>query len=261
MSRYLTPSKVALLALTSLYCESVVPNDSVIPVLSFLVSKLLPNYRINDGSGSPNSSPDLDVAIQDFERIAGSHVSSVPGRSLLDLFLDKLWKIDSLDALHEFFDNLEEILVRDPTEEREEMDQPPPNRMQLSRTSPLGVFVRRARVEFSRLRFQDAILLWTAFVKYKEPSMVAWRKKNPTASRTSFDANIQSIDLQANSELLDVAYGRLTDNLEPDETISTSDIEVLLEFQINKLQSMCSKNFGLAPLTMAKSIGQEFPRT
>lgn len=236
MSRYLTPSKIALLCLVSIYTEGVVPNSSVIHVLSFLVSCLSPlDANSNSGPGETHSA----VSIADLEDALSAQTSSIPGRSVWDLFLRKIWSIDSCDALEVFFSEVSGVLVKTREEQVRDRDNglaPESGAMRLSRCSPLGVFVRRAQLEFTRLQFHDSVKLWKGFVKYRLPTYRAWARRNPAEEQATIDINLLELGLDASSPLARVAYGNIEDD-EEEQYVSTKDVERLLEFQIGELQS------------------------
>jgi anaphase-promoting complex subunit 5 len=253
MARYLTPAKISLLALIELYTESVVPTASTIPILSFIISHLLPSslpkpQNSLPGAESSDSSRNLNISIKDFEKLLGTHpsASGVPGRSLWDLLLKKLWDIDSLDALHLFFERISHLLAkaREDIQKDTEMGIPPPSQdmIMLSRTSPFGTFVRRSQLEFTRLKFHDALELWKNFIAYRQVTLPQWRKRNPNADHWSFDAVLQKGDEVWGGDALEIfasiTYG---DTLRRPESaqgfMSTEDVEKLLEFQIEQMQS------------------------
>ena len=243
MSRYLTPSKVGLLALISLYTESVIPSVATIPVLSFLVSQILPIKSTIPRSDVSLHSLDTTITLNDIQKATINHSSGIPGRTVWDLLLTKLWKIYSLDALHDFFDTLSRVLQKT----REQLQNEPEygletgfifDHMLLSRTSPLGAFVRRARLEFTRLQFHDALTLWKSFVVYRAPTLSQWKKRNPTAGNTSFDINLQQEHLGIADRLTEAVYGELGTEASQEVGISTEDVEKLLEYQVDQLQSM-----------------------
>lgn len=240
MSRYLTPSKVGLLALISLYTESVVPSPATVPVLSFLVSHILPTPSTASRSEEGPHSRSVPLAIEDFQRTAIAHASGIPGRNIWDLLLHKLWRIDSFDALHVFFDSLVLLLQKSPEEQQKANEDgldPNPNRILLSRVSPLGTFVRRAQVEFTRLPFHDGVTLWTTFVSYRAPTLPQWKKRNPSAGNTSFDSNLHENDLAWGDPLTKVIYRELKQETRQEASISTEDVERLLEYQVDHMQS------------------------
>ncbi|PYI02142.1 anaphase-promoting complex subunit Apc5 [Aspergillus sclerotiicarbonarius CBS 121057] len=240
MSRYLTPSKVALLCLISIYTEGVIPNSSAIHVLSFLITSLSPLERTPN---SPLKDPDTrcSVSIDDLEDALTSHPSSIPGRSIWDLFLKKIWSIDCCDALEVFFADISAILVKSREEQIRDRDAglaPETGCMRLSRCSPLGAFVRRAQLEFTRLQFHDSVKLWQGFVKYRLPTYHVWARKNPSLEQAPVDINLLNLSLDPTDHLAQVAYGNIEDDSEDEQYVSTKDVERLLEFQISELQSL-----------------------
>ena len=240
MSRYLTPSKVALLCLISIYTEGVVPNSSAIHVLSFLVSCLFPIADSGLSATSKRWDSDATVSVADLEEALVSHASSIPGRSIWDLFLKKIWSLDSCDALEVFFSEISTVLVKTREEQIRDRDNglaPETGSMHLSRNSPLGTFVRRAQLEFTRLQFHDSVKLWKSFVKYRLPTYRVWAKKNPSDEQASIDINLLELGLDSSSQLAQVVYGGIEDDAEYERNVSTKDVERLLEFQIGELQS------------------------
>jgi len=240
MSRYLTPSKIALLALVSLYTESVIPSAATIPVLSFLVSHILPVNLAASQDRPAIRLRDTTLAFDDFQKATISHVSGIPGRTVWDLLLQKLWKINSFDALHFFFDTLSLLLLstsEDQQKATEDGNDTNPNRMLLSRVSPLGSFVRRAQLEFTRLQFHDGVSLWKNFIAYRTPTFPQWKKRNLTAGNTSFDANLQEDHLELGNRLTDVVYGEPGNDTRYEASVSTEDVETLLRYQVDQMQS------------------------
>ncbi|QDS68475.1 hypothetical protein FKW77_010842 [Venturia effusa] len=237
MSRYLTPSKISLLVLVSLYCDSVVPNQAIIPVLSFIVTRLIPSTTAS-ASTSPVATINSDLTVADLENLLKHHQSNQPGRTLLDQFLKTLWSIDCLHALHQFFNDLDGYLVPPHGVDASKANSLPDGHVALSRVSPLGVFLRRARLEFTRIQFHDAVSLWTAFLKFRAPTEASWRKKNPSAPRLSLDTGISELSIENKSDLLQACYGSLDPNQLEDAEFSTEDIEAMLQFQLDRLQKL-----------------------
>ncbi|CCC08767.1 hypothetical protein SMACR_05407 [Sordaria macrospora] len=257
MARYLTPAKIGLLALIELYAEEAVPNDAIIPVLSFLASHILDSdLQSTTSTSTPGAgaaanrwqraerSIGLVVSVKDFENLLLPFpaVDRLPGRRLWDRFLEKLWGIDSLDALQEFFSLRPRVLARTREELRRmaEAREEPPSGILLARNSPLGAFVRKAVLEFTRLQFHHSAELWKAFVKYRQPTVAYWRRRNPQCGRLSFD----SVLMEGQHEwgpftdgIAVTAYGGMLMGQEDDALpVSTDDVESLLEFQIDQIQ-------------------------
>ncbi|KAF6222916.1 hypothetical protein HO133_000967 [Letharia lupina] len=241
MSRYLTPSKIGLLALISLYSDSVVPSAATIPILSFLVSHVLPISSVASQDKSSLQSRHVTLAVEDFQKATISHVSGIPGRTIWDLLLNKLWKLNSFDALHVFFDTLSLLLQKPPEQQQQDAEdviESNPNHIRLSRASPMGSFVRRAQLEFTRLQFHDGVTLWRNFVAYRASTLPQWKKRNQSANHNSFDANLQDENLDLGDRLTDVVYGELAHGVQHDASVSAEDLETLLEYQIDQMQRM-----------------------
>ncbi|KAL8792606.1 MAG: hypothetical protein Q9195_004829 [Heterodermia aff. obscurata] len=236
MSRYLTPSKIGLLALISLYTDSFIPSAATIPILSFIVSYLLPIDPYQDTS--LQSSLSLTLPIDSLRQSTIWHPSSIPGRTVWDLLLNYLWKINSFDALHLFFDDLSLLLEKSyEGQDAQELNASSPRRTLLSRSSPLGAFVRRSQLEFTRLQFHDGITLWKSFIVYRGPMIASWRRRYPGVS-ASIDMNLQEESNSLEESVRDVVYGDLDSLSLKDANISTGDLEHLLEFQVDQMQSV-----------------------
>ena len=262
MARFLNPAKIGLLALMELYVEEAIPSDAIVPVLSFITSHIM-----GHDSNGPSSTQaarwakaertvSLVVTIKDFEKLLGSYpfLMGMPGRRLWDQFLTKLWDINSLDALNDFFENLQLMLAKTKEELRmlSEQGSPEPEEgIKFARNSPFGAFIRRARLECHRLRFHDFAELWKDFVRYRQPTAHYQRRKNPGFGRLSFDSVLllgenEGWEADSVSALASVAYGdMLTGDQSGTIPVTTDDVELLLEFQIEQMQSECQTlNFG-----------------
>lgn len=252
MSRYLAPSRIGLLALVGLYVEGAVPNDAIIPVIDFVTSHLLDCSLANPSAGlaerwqKADNAIKLIASIKQFEDLLGGYPAAdrLPGRRLWDRFLEKFWGIDSLHSLHEFFDQLPNLLAKTKVELRElaVRGQEPPSGVLLSRNSPFGVFLRRSCLEFSRTQFNQVADLWKAFVKYRQPTSSYWRRRNPHHTRLSFDSVLLDGEHEwgdQTDEIAVAAYGNmlLLDDEDATLPVSTDDIESLLEFQVEQVQS------------------------
>ncbi|KAK8204711.1 anaphase-promoting complex subunit 5-domain-containing protein, partial [Phyllosticta capitalensis] len=228
MARYLNPQKLSLLALATLYCDSQVPAPAVIPVLSFLTSQIIPSPSAdNNGAATPT------LSLDNFASVLSPHVSPNSEESLLFPFLSRLWAIDSLHALHQFFDDLGNLLVRPRRHGDPDIGDHSP--IKLSRTSPLGMFVRRAQLEFARLQFHDASKLWSAFVSYRQPSGPLLQR-HAGASSLAWDKNLEDLRLAASDGLSLVAYADAWEETHVDDYASVDDVERLLSFQLEHLQ-------------------------
>lgn len=241
MSRYLTPSKVTLLCLVSLYVEGTVPNTSAVPVLSFLISHILP-LRPGESPRSPRAftrDKKHAVSLDELEEVLSYHTSSIPGRSVWDLLLRKMWSLDCCDALETFFAEIHQIVEKSREEQIHDRDngiEPVSDRMLLSRSSPLGAFVRRAQLEFTRLQFHDSVKLWRGFVKYRMPTYRAWARRHPSGGESAVDINLAELGLDSDSPIGQVVYRNIDYDSDDEAGVSTKDVEQLLSFQVEELQ-------------------------
>lgn len=249
MSRFLTPKELSLLALISVYCEAAVPADGILPVLRFLATHTgadptrdSPVGPKDDRFQKTQEDIDLIQSIKAFETLLNPYSAAVglPGRRLWDLFLGKLWAIDSLDALHHFFENLPKLLAT--KEDIRRMAEPEDGattttRIPLTAHSPLALFVRRAHLEFFRIHFSDASALWKDFIFYRQPTAAAWRRRNPPSSLMGYDKVLEEIKLdwgRGAAAIESIAYGDLDTSPVP---VSINSLDNLLEFQVAQMQS------------------------
>lgn len=229
--RYLTAQKINLLVLLRLYCSSTLPSSATIPILSFILSSTLPSTSLSARAQQSPASHNPSFSIDSFEDVLQGHASNMPGRTLLDLFLKSIWEMNSFDALHSLFDNLGELLMTPPpSQEGDEQE-----RIYLSKTSPLGVFVRRARLEFDRLQFEDTIALWTSFVKYRAPT-AQWTKRLAGLAAVGVDAVVAEMGIQEGDGVYEIAYGDLNEPDNGTQGVSLDDLDRILEFQLDRLQ-------------------------
>jgi anaphase-promoting complex subunit 5 len=249
MARFLTPSKIALLCLIELYTDAVVPSSSTIPILSFILNQLLPSTqsKAQHKSSAPAQGLPFILDLTSFETLLTAHSSAaaLPGRTLWDGFLAKLWEIDSLHALHVFFARRSNLLAKSGEDAKKDNEigipAPSPDMIILSRTSPFGSFVRRAKVEFERLMFSDAQSLWTAFVRWRHETRTYWARRNGMLNRYAGDKALSDGEDEWGPEATEmlelVAYGGLSIEDEEEGRVSTDDVEKLLEFQVEQMQS------------------------
>lgn len=251
MARYLAPSKIGLLVLIKIYLEGAVPSNAVVPVINFLATHTL-DCNLTSPSPTPadqwkraENTIKLTLSIQHFEDLLTpfAAVDRLPGRSLWDRFLEKLWGLDSLHSLHEFFAQLPSILAKTKDELRDlaARGEEPPSGVLLGRNSPFGVFARKVHVESTKLQFHHLAELWKMFVRYRQATAGYWKRRNPQHTRLSFDAVLQDGEHEwgaQTDEIAVAAYGNMLLHGHHDalNSVSTDDIENLLEFQIEQAQ-------------------------
>lgn len=253
------PSDIGLLVLIELYTEGAVTGAAVLPVLSFLASHT--GIDVIKDSPSPQdrwqkAQDDILLvnSIKAFETLLLPFPAAVglPGRRLRDIFLAKLWAIDSLDALHEFFDSQPTLLAtkEDIRGMIEPNDGAQVTRIPLMSNSPLAMFVRRTHLEFNRLHFDDTSNLWKDFIVYRQPTASAWMRRNPSSGPVSFDKVLDVSESEwgeGASSIEFIAYGDLSATRVP---ASIHYLDRLIEFQVAQMQSKYIRaHYVLEPFT------------
>ncbi|KIW94958.1 uncharacterized protein Z519_04938 [Cladophialophora bantiana CBS 173.52] len=241
MSRYLTPAKITLLVLALLYAEDVVPTKEATAVLSFILSQIVPSSK-----HSPLFQEDTEfqhaLPIAEFESTLSSHPSARSGRTLFDLLVKRLWEIDCSHALDAFITYLPSLLTKSREQllrERETGEESDQTYGRILRTSPLGAFIRRCHLEYTRLQFQDSITLWQDFISYRLPTREAYEKKNHSAGGNALDANFAELGLDSSHPLAQLMYGTLAEDEQKHHgAYSMYDVEKLMEFQVSEIQRL-----------------------
>ena len=240
MARFLTPSKVSLLALAVLYVEGSVPTSESIKVLNLLITHLLPDSK--HASTGMEDALERRVSISAFQSTLSSLESTIPGRTLYDVLLVKIWSIDCSDALDNFITNLPYLLSKSREQIQKEKEagvyvegQNPG----VLRTSPLGAYIRRCYLEYTRLQFQDAIALWQDFIAFRAPTRQLYERKNPSEGGNAFDVNFSDLHIDSSHPLAQIMYSDLAareDEYQSD--FSIYDVEKLMEFQVSEMQRL-----------------------
>lgn len=242
MARFLTPSKIGLLALALLYVQDEVPTSKSVGVLDFLTMYIVPTGR----SARPRNGMEFDPALSlpAFERALAPLASIMPGRSMYDAFLKQLWSIDCSFALETFFEGLPDLLRKSREQIIHERELGLPAEEQtakIMRTSPLGAFIRRCHLEYTRLQFQDAVELWQQLIVYRAPSRLQYERKNPPSKRNPLDSNLSDLHIDPSHALVQIMYGEHLSTEGDTSAHSAYDVEKLLEFQVSEMQSFGSR--------------------
>ncbi|KAI7351280.1 hypothetical protein KC320_g5017 [Hortaea werneckii] len=218
MPRFLTPGKICLLALIDTYLSGETASKARLAVLDFIASQIHAASR--PGADVPVLADSLCHDAAEMLRPLSNWSSDKPGRTVYDVLLQRLWKIDTLDTLHVLFDGFSNLISFVATSNHV--------RRGLSRASPLGQFVRRCCVEFTRLQFTDFQALWHSFVIWRASTHEAWAHKNPTdAARLASPAE----------EALQEAFAAPSGDGR-NASVSAEDSETILTFSIHQLQKL-----------------------
>ncbi|GAB7359582.1 hypothetical protein MBLNU230_g6768t1 [Neophaeotheca triangularis] len=225
MARYLTPARLCTLSLIHVYIKGRVTTTSTLHLLDFIAT------QIGINSSNPTNSPETDQLLP--KKDASSYAtqlsqwqSILPGQSVYDEFLLELWRLQDADQLQTMFEQLSQLFL------------PPAEgttTQTLSRASPIGQYIRRSYVEYTRLQFADTLLLWNAFVTFRAPTHPAWAHRNPEAAAQL----AQKTEQEAASFPMATASSHPPSN-DPDPrfNISTTDTETLLALSIQQLQKL-----------------------
>jgi len=238
-----------------MFCDSVTPSEATLPILTFVTNRLINNTRAQPQaptSYDPNSSAEepvpvaydlddgLSLELKNFEALLSRLPDSGDGIPLSAWFKIFLWTARSIDAFFVLFEELDLLflssdMVQEWYTKRRLPDRRAP-RVSLSATSLLGIFVRRAKVEFEHLQFAEVIELWNDFVAYRG---------NPESYMKDADSDVhdsqgsfEMLDWRSNGRLFNMLGSGMGSESPADERLSTADVGHLLEFQIDEMQSM-----------------------
>lgn len=222
MARYLTPAKISTLILVESYLQNRENPDVDVKLLGIITNQLVDNTTnvLYDKEHSPiagtttNVGPPEDASA--FASPLAAIPSDIPGRTYYDFFIQAAWIIADLDQLHQLFDRAYSILnPEDPAERK------------LTPASPIGHFVRRCNVEWTRLRFADSLALFNAYKIYILSTWDSWTRTQPEAAKAyaSKAANNES-----------VPGAESTASLSTTPMISNDDIDIALSISIHSLQ-------------------------
>lgn len=231
MPRYLTPARICLLVLVRLYQEGQVSTASSLQVLEFIARRTIPP--------SPHHNPVLEgqdavcsPQISELGRQLQQWSSRIPGRSMYDVLLQGIWNLDGLDSLNTLISQLRRITRPIAEVEEEGQGEDLPDCQRITLCSPLGQFVRRCYVEFTRLQFADSQALWTTFAAYRAETRNDWTRQNPDAV-VSLLRNNNSTDMFPPGRS---SAGSLSPSL--GTNANTVDTDILLGFAMHHLQKV-----------------------
>ncbi|CAG8485492.1 16817_t:CDS:2, partial [Racocetra fulgida] len=162
----LTPHKISLLVLLSIYFETAIEDDLLETLLFFLIEKISNEHRFPEPTLQEfcdeihQRTCPLSKVCTEIQRECESSLE----RALLT-------HLKSMDSPHDLIE-----LIKDSKKltTNEESDSTP---IPLGKYSILGIFVRRCYIESERLLFDDISRLYNAFVKYKTDKTVLFSKK------------------------------------------------------------------------------------
>lgn len=255
MASYVSASKLCLVVLTRLYVEGHVPSAASIEVLSFIGSRLDPETKLVTPKVQKKQDAQKDLSalsLQDFQNVLSEDKFSGPVEklgsdiTLWEVFGSFLLQISDLHTMCHFFSNFDVFSETVPTHTREGTSTKP-----LAPNSPLGLFIRRFRVEFGNMHFPEVVKLWYSFERYVRPlrdDSEACALRSSTIQALAVHLNLQTLrdpkdeDSRLEfipSDTLEAQIIAQSMGNESDQTDLTSshDFERLLEFQIEQMRS------------------------
>ncbi|KAL1886935.1 APC5 protein [Ceratocystis pirilliformis] len=243
--RYLTPAKIGLLVLIDMYVNDEVPNESHRTILDFLTLHIMGiDLHQLQHKVSPkrfysefgrirfvDATVDLLASMSAFQTLLSPLPSKLEEHCLWNVFICKMWSIDSLNEINvfvltcsrrlmtKFTDTLLSELTSDgegvyedeeqgEDEEEEEKEEKgedgedenkkvprldtPRKKFLITQCSPIGVFIRQCRSEILKYNFAKTARLWKSFICYRQPTLSYMRTLHPNIGKYSFDDILSS---------------------------------------------------------------------
>lgn len=245
------------MALTRLIKAGCVPDGATADVLLFIAAHVQP--EIHESPVAEQRGEDqlrrLLLPLSEFEsHLAGHQIVLCLGDdittrcTLWQLFQRFICSVKSLDVMSSLLTDIEPYFAVETGQDvGEDVQDAAAHHTPFSTCSPLGIFVRRVKVEFERLPFADVMQLWHDFQVY----MITC----PSSSQDILSEKGRSFTFpfESRPELNDGGhdgYGWASDMIHqavesaPDSLARPTQHEVdrLLEFQIEQMQSMTTPN-------------------
>jgi anaphase-promoting complex subunit 5 len=211
MARYLTPAKICTLIVVESYLQDRENPDSDAKLLHLIIRQLHPS---SDHSSIPGPPEDALT----FAAPLVSIPSNFPGRTHYDDFVHSAWTTADLDQLRHLFDRIYAILMPEHAEERK-----------VTPASPIGHFIRRCNVEWTRLRFADSLALLNAYKSYIASTWDSWARTQPEAAHM-YTSKVEVHD--------SVPGATSTASSIAAPIISSDDIDMALSTSIHSLQKL-----------------------
>lgn len=211
MARYLTPAKICTLIVVESYLQTRDDPDADAKLLDLITQQLFPITDSVKSVGPPEDAASFAAPLNDIP-------DNFPGRTRYDSFAHAAWSTADLDQLHLLFDRIYTILTPEDPDERK-----------ITPASPIGHFIRRCNVEWTRLRFADSLALLNAYKSYIASTWETWARTQPEAAsmHASKDSNRDSVPGALSSASSTSA-----------PAISSDDIDLALGASIHSLQKL-----------------------
>ncbi|KAK6429253.1 APC5 protein [Oleoguttula sp. CCFEE 5521] len=212
MARFLAPHKICLLVLVEAYLDA--PPDAFYTAL--LLDNIATHLLPRSSAHGPDSSGSITLFCLPFKDLP----SERPGCTFHDDFVNALWKAGSLDALQTLINRLHLAATSSAGLAQS----------RCSPGSPLGQFIRRSSVEWTRLPFDDSTSLLQAYHRFLRPTWEALIRRSPDTARMFLEARGGEVSSAA---ILDITDGRIHQGA---ASVSTGDLQAALGRSIDFLQ-------------------------
>lgn len=236
MARFLTPSKIATLLLIQLYCERAISDSGFTATLELIAKLILPTSN----EGQKHFDGEYESFNSVLQSVSKIETSTDPGQTVYDVFIERLWKLDSFDRLDSFISWFPSVLSpdREVLLKERELGLTIKHDGWISKASPIGAYIRRCVLEYVRLHFHDCMTLWTDFVAHQQHA----KSLHTETSAGEWPISVRSSDLgewKSHPSLATANSGQLNHGSHEHHllTIDTHDVTKLLEFQIAEMQT------------------------
>ncbi|PPJ57435.1 hypothetical protein CBER1_04379 [Cercospora berteroae] len=228
MPRYLTPSRIGLLVLIRLYKSGRnFGAKDTINILEFIAKHTV--YTADHNAQLVDEKKDFfssDISVFQ-SQLKQWQSASLPGQPAWNIFVAAIWNyLDGLDSLGHLITELRQGSVPTTNAVTDVSYQDP-----VTPASPLGQFIRRCYVEFTRLQFGDVQALWKSFEAWRAPSWGDFARFWPDHAQQLDDLRF------ANNEETNAGFAARLSHSDTSPSASAAiDADLLLTYAIRQLQ-------------------------
>lgn len=242
LSEDVSPHKISLLFLIAIYCTGNIPSHEVRTVLQITMN-LIENE-------APLVTEDDKMVIipgvLDLSRAIGNE-----SRSLL-LLLTSLWRINSVEALESSISAMKSLLCESNRVVVPKDDKKAGGLRKILPNSSIGLFLQKMITTFSLLHFDESLLLYEAFLNYREASLNVFISLGGEVNNvTRLKAVDKAQDTQQDLDLYKILTEKVQDQISMKDSrdqshlqkslelvpIPKNDLQILLDKQIHILES------------------------
>ncbi|KXT10657.1 hypothetical protein AC579_6348 [Pseudocercospora musae] len=241
MPRYLTPARICLLILIRLYQAGHCSSD--LDVLDFISRHAVVTTE-HDAQAIHERKALYATSINGLAKRLQQWSTRHPGQTVYDLLAHALWELNGIDHLSAVITQMNFLTVPGGNPENPDVTVRP-----ITPASPLGQFVRRCYVEFTRLHFGHSQALWNAFAAYRAPTFDDFSARNPdVAEQIMADNDARSLG----------STPTLAPEVTETATASAVDADVLLSYSIHQLQKLGQRVPGDIKSRLGQWMGDQY---